>query len=432
MGPITYNAGDPNAAILTGLKIGAVQNEVDAQRQAQQVALQQAAQQQADLRTLSSNPNAGASDYAAIMTRYPALAENLGKAFKVMDEGQQKSLLNFQSRVYAAQQSGNNDLAVELLRERAKADPGQAQHYTTMADLIEKSPSTARTVTALSLAGAMGPDKFAEAFAKIGGEQRAEEQAPADLRKKNADATKAEGEAVIKTEEAKVAPQTVLLDLQKKGWDIRKIQEDIDIAKQANRIAAMNAQTSRINSDTQKGELDLKIREANQKLGDALREKVANVESARTTADNLLNTVDRLLANKSLNDVVGSIEGRLPAMMSDEASDAIALIDTIKSQAFLAQVPNMKGMGALSNAEGEKLQSALQNLERTQSEKQFRDNLKEAQRLILKGRKNLVTRYGVPESVPDTPAAAAAAGGNEIDALVKKYTAPSGRVPGVN
>ena len=84
---------------------------------------------------------------------------------------------------------------------------------------------------------------------------------------------------------------------------------------------------------------------------------------------------------------------------------AQALIDTLGSQAFLAQIPNIKGMGALSNAEGEKLQSAFQNLGRTQSEAQFRANLDEASRLLKKGREALAKSSGVPLGKPDTPAA---------------------------
>jgi hypothetical protein len=133
----------------------------------------------------------------------------------------------------------------------------------------------------------------------------------------------------------------------------------------------------------------------------------------------MLNTADRVLKNPSLNSVLGSIQGRLPAFVSDEANDAIALIDTLGSQAFLSQIPNVKGMGALSNAEGEKLQSALQNLTRKQSEKQFRENLSEAQRLMLKARKNISTRFGVPETTPDTPAVQPSM--TDIDSILKKY-----------
>jgi hypothetical protein len=105
--------------------------------------------------------------------------------------------------------------------------------------------------------------------------------------------------------------------------------------------------------------------------------------------------------------------------LSEDTSDFESLVETLGSQAFMAQIPNIKGMGALSNAEGEKLQAALQNFNLKQSPKRLMENVREAQRLILKARKNVAARYGMPDKVPGTPEAAPTAG--EIDALLKKY-----------
>lgn len=405
MDPVNFNLANPSDAILQGVKFGSGMRAMEQQQLAQQQALIAAQQQQQALQGLAMNPNATHQDYARVMTMYPALAENLGKAFKVQEEGQRQQAINFGSRVYAAQLAGNHELAAQLLRERAKADPDQAQHYTTMADLVEQSPAAARTIGALGLASAMGPEKFAEAFAKIGGEQRAEELQPSAVKKAEADANTALFDSVIKGEKAKVAAQEVALDLQKKGWDIRKIQEDIEISKQANRIAAMNAQTSRQGNDLKRRELEIKVQEAEQKLLDGVREKVATAEAGAANIDNMLNTIERIKKNPRLDDVLGAWEGRMPALTSDVSADAIALIETLGSQAFLAQIPNIKGMGALSNAEGEKLQSALQNLSRKQSEAGFRESLDEAARLLKKGRANISRSTGVPLRKPDTPAA---------------------------
>jgi len=54
-----------------------------------------------------------------------------------------------------------------------------------------------------------------------------------------------------------------------------------------------------------------------------------------------------------------------------------------------------------------------------QSDTQLSTNIKEAQRLMLKARSNLSTRYGVPEVIPDTPQAGA--NKTSIDALLEKY-----------
>lgn len=423
MNPIAYNLIDPNEAIIGGLKLGTGIQAIEQERLKAEQARAAAAEQQRALNSLAMNPNAGHADYSAVMTAYPALAENLGKALKVRDEGQKQNWVNFGSRVYSAALSGNNAMASELLRERAKGDTGNAQHWNVMADLFEKSPGAAKTIAAMNMAALMGPDKFATTFQTLGQEQRAADKAPAELAKAQEDARGAVGtadkaiaDAVIAGEKAKVAQQTVLLDLEKQGWDIKKVQEDIKIARENARISAMNAAIAREGNDLKRQELRLKIDDAVKARDEKIREKVATAEAGATNIDNMLNTVQRILKNPSLDSVLGSLEGKAyypnatlgmlnPGGDGDERADAIALIDTLGSQAFLAQIPNIKGMGALSNAEGEKLQSALQNLNRAQSEKQFRANLNEASRLLLKGRENISRASGVPLPKPDTPAA---------------------------
>lgn len=420
MQPVNFAFSNPSDAILGGIKQGAILGQIQQEAQARQQAMalaqqkqQQAMQQQADLRALAMNPNATHADYARVTTLYPDLAENLGKSFKMLEGGQQQNLLNFQSRVYSAQLAGDNGLAVEMLRERAKADPSQQQHYDTLANLIEKNPAAARSITALGLAGAMGPEKFAEAFAKIGGEQRAQELQPGLVRKGEADADAAVSDATIKKEQAKVAPQTVLLDLQKKGWDIEKIKQDIAIAKEDNRIKAMTAAISREGNDLKRRELELKVQEAEGKLAEGIRAKVAQAEDFASTIDGTLNTIERLKKAERLDDVVGAFEGRLPALTSDASADAIALVEQLTSQLAISEIQRMKaaspngasGFGALSEKELAVIMNASQNLKRAQSEKQFRANLDETFRILMKARGAITTKFGIPLAKPDTPAA---------------------------
>lgn len=414
-GPIDYSiqVASPFQAALQGYQGGAAIRADQQQQAAAQAAQAAQRQMQIDLGAVAQNPNAGGADYAALMTKYPQLSEHLTRSWTALNGAQRQGKLQQGTQAYAAIQSGRPDVAESLFRRRAEAARNsgveeEARQAETMADLIKTSPETARTSIALSLAAEMGPDKFSETFAKLSSERRAEELQPGLVAKGTADATKAGSEAVKSGIEAKYAEQTALVDLEKKGWDIKKITADIDIAKQANRIAAMNAATAREGNALKREELSLKVQEARNALDTKIRDKVATAEAGATNIDNMLNTIERIKVNPSLNDVVGSIEGRLPVVFSDKAADASALIETLGSQAFLAQIPNIKGMGALSNAEGEKLQSALQNLSRVQSEKQFRANLDEAARLLKKGRETLSRSSGVPLAKPDTPAAPAA------------------------
>jgi hypothetical protein len=58
-------------------------------------------------------------------------------------------------------------------------------------------------------------------------------------------------------------------------------------------------------------------------------------------------------------------------------------------------------------------------LSRKQGEDQFRANLGEVQRLLLKSRKGLVNKYGVPDTIPDTPQVKASP--EEVEAILKKH-----------
>lgn len=422
MQPIDYmtQVRQPFQAALQGYAQGAAIRD-DQQQQAalalkaqqQQQALLAQQQMLAEVDAISRNPAATAKDYAALTMRYPQLREQAKQAWEMVGNERRAGVQEMLTRAYAATSSGRPDIAQNILRERATAmrnsgDEAGAKQMEQSADLIGQDPVQARYQIGTFLAGIMEPDKFAETFSKLGGEARAQELQPTAVQKSVADANKAQSDAAKAATEAKFAESKAVADLKLSAAQIEKFAADTEIARMNSRIAAMNAQTAREGNTLKLKELQLKIEEAQQKRDAAVREKVATAESGAASIDNMLNTIERIKANKSLDDVVGSFEGRVPAVlgsaMDDEESDAIGLIETLGSQAFLAQIPNIKGMGALSNAEGDKLQSALQNLSRAQSEKQFRANLDEARRLLLKGRTNIERSTGVTLGRPDTPA----------------------------
>ena len=424
--PFNYmlNVPDPSQSVMAGVQNAmgianianqaklAEQKSIDLQR-----AREQQVQMETDLGPLSKNPTPSA--LASMMVKYPSLSESFKRTYDVLSTEQKDTRLGQATQVYAALQSGKPEIAQQLLTEQATAyrNSGQEREAKTLEDLgvlIKESPDTAKTSTGLFLASAMGPDKFTETFTKLQGEQRDAELQPSKLTESQAKAQKA---AV----EAKFAESGAVLDLQKKGWDITKIQEDIKIAKQNASIAALNAQIAREGNQVKREENQLKLQELVQKRDTAVREKAADLESARTNMDNMLNTADRILKTPIgvIGSAAGPVSSRMPTLSQDTA-DFEALVETLGSQSFLAQIPNIKGMGALSNAEGEKLQAALQNFSLKQSPERLLENVKEAQRLVMKARKNMTARSGLPETIPDTPAVSTS--GGDIDVLVKKYT----------
>lgn len=399
---------NPLQGAMQAIQLGMALRDDRAQQAQAQAKAEQQKLMSIDLEAASRDPNPGA--IARLSLKYPQLSEGFKRSYDMMADEAKQSNLSAMTQVYSAVNAEQPALAVDLLRKQAEAMKAsgkerEAQASTVLADLIEKSPQHAKLTIGTALSGVMGPDKFAETFAKLGGEQRAQEQAPADLAAKQAGADKAAAEAKTAAITAQYADSQAVADLTKKQWDVTKIVQDIGIAKEQNRIRAMEAAAAKDGNALKREELQLKIDETKRARDEKIRTTAADAEASASTADNMLNTIERIKKNPALNDVLGSVEGRLPSVFSDEGSNAIELIDTLGSQAFLAQAGQLKGMGALSNAEGEKLQAALQNLSRKQGEKQFRENLDEAARLIRKGRENISKRTGVPLPPPDTPAA---------------------------
>lgn len=423
--PFNYmlNVPDPTQSVMSGVQnaVGisnalAQRDAADLKTQQTKLAMEQQAALQADLGKIAADPSPSA--LAGIMVKYPQLSEQFKRTYDVLNTEQQQSRTGQAMQVYAALQAEQPDVALKLLTEQAAAarnsgDEKGAKAAETIFELVKLHPKTAMASAGMFLANAMGSEKFTETFTKLGTERRAAEKGPSEL-------TEAQAKAQKAAVDAKFAESEAALGLQKKGWDIIKIQEDIKVAKENSRIAAMNAATSREGNALKKQEMEVKLEEMKVKRDEMVRAKAADIESGRLNMDNMLNTADRIL--KTPIDVVGAAAGPVSSRLmttSQDTADFEALVETLGSQSFLAQIPNIKGMGALSNAEGEKLQAALQNFTLKQSPERLLENVKEAQRLILKARKNLATRYGVPETIPDTPAAAPDA--NEIDALVKKH-----------
>lgn len=426
--PIDYtlNVKSPFEAAVQGYGLGANMAQMQAQREAAQVATQQAQanlerQQAAQKATqeLFANPNPTAQDFIRVASMLPEKeAASMRANWEALSKERQDNSLKFSGQVLSAFNSGNPEIGTKLLMDRAEAERNsgnekEAKAYETWAEIAKTNPQSAMKALGVMVAQVPGGDKVIESIGKLGAESRAEAEAPAKLKESEAKAEKA---AV----EARFAESTAVQEIEKRGWDIKKIQNDIQVAKENNRIAAINASIAREANQIKRQEMGLRLDEMKQKRDDLIRTKVAEVEAARGDMDNFLNTADRVL--KTPEDVIRSATGPISSFMPTLTQDTAnfeALIETLGSQAFMAQIPKMKGTGALSEKEGEKLQSSLQNLSLKQGDAQLIANVKEAQRLILKARKNLAAKTGVPDSIPDTPEAQPSA--TDINALLEKY-----------
>lgn len=403
-----------------------------AQEQQRALAAQQAQQQQAMVQQILEVQNkvrsgtATAQDYAVLQTLDPKNSEAYGRAFSTMDNSKRATLFEQSVPVYSALQNKRYDVAQNLIQSQVEAlqnspvTPQQQkdlQAAKTALELVKAGPdgaAQAQLWLGSTMQGA-DPDRFGklvESTIKQAEEGRKAQLFPEEFKQSQAKTTQEQAAASTAYDMAK-------LNLQKAGWDIKNLQSQIDDRKEQRKIALMNVQIAKEGNSIKKQELQMKIAEEQEKRADKLRQKTSELNSAASTIDNLLNTADRILQNPNTDSVVGSIAGKQNTFLRDSSADAARLIDSLDAQIFLAQVPTMKGLGALTEAEGAKLTKGLQNISREQSPEQFRTNIKEIQRIMTKARSNLEQKYGMSAGVPDTPAVKPS--GKEITDLVNKY-----------
>jgi hypothetical protein len=435
-GPANYavEVQSPFESALGGFKLGAGMAEVQAAQQKRELelkALQQAQQRQVELADLFKNPNATSADYARVTSFLPEKqAEIVLKNFETQTKERQQQTLRQGAQVYSAIKSGNLDVAEMQLKEQAAAlrnsgNEQQAQAFDDVSNLIRLNPTGAQATIGLLVAALPGGKDFLDNADKALGTIRTEAEAPskltssiteaqtkvADLRIKLQNEPIEAERLVIKRDlevaEAKIADIEAKYAEQKIKLGLRKTEEDIIINRENARIAALNAQIARETNALKKDELTLKLSEAIDKRDQATRDQKANLASQSADIDNFLNTAAQILKvpDEVIKQASGPITARLPTL-SQNVSDLESLVETAGSQIFLAVIPKMKSLGALSEAEGNKLQTSLTNLSLKQSPEQFKANMKEAVRLMEKGRVNLELRSGMtapPMDVPERP-----------------------------
>jgi hypothetical protein len=432
--PINYavDVQNPFEAAIGGFKLGAGIAEIDAARAVRD----QAQKAQTDLKALFNNPNATSADYERAVAFLPKdQAAIVTQGFERKTKEQQQTALTQGTQIYTAIKSGNLPVAEMQLKEQALAlrnsgKEKEAQAYDDLSNLIRLNPTGAQTTIALTLAGLPGGKDFLESADKALSTQRAESLQPSTLKEAVAKADKAVADATVAKETATNAPAMQkaeadlktaqaakaivesefvraksVLEVQQQAATLRKTNEDILIAKEDNRIKALNAAQAKETNVLRREELQLKIDDAKEKRDQADRDQKATLAIQSADIDNFINTATRIKQTPKniINAATGPIASRLPTTNQD-VSDFEALVETLGSQAFLAQIPKIKGTGNLTEKEGDKLQASLQNLSLKQSPERLIANVDEAVRLLEKARVSITARSGLPATPSDVPA----------------------------
>jgi hypothetical protein len=212
MGPIDYQSAMPQQDFLKniqgGLQLGSNIQQANMQRQQQEQAQQQAQQYNADIQAAMASPTPQA--FASLAMKYPQQREALKQGWDQLSEGDRRQEGDTMAQAYSALLSNSPEIAQKVIQQQidARKNSGlDTSHYDNALEMVKTDPKKAAGSLGFILSHVNDPKAFATQFAAIGGEQRAQEQAPFALRQKTAEAGGAESDTAAK--KAAVIGQTM-------------------------------------------------------------------------------------------------------------------------------------------------------------------------------------------------------------------------------
>jgi len=222
--PIDYGVKfqDPLQSFLGAYQAGSAIQQADLAQQQRQRELEQQKLITEGFNKLRQ-PGATAADYANLAMLLPETqAKSVREAFAMKSSEQQQNTLSQAGQVFAAFKSGKPEIAIDLMDRQIEAkrnsgDEQGAKFLETWRDVAKTNPKAAEDYFGFTMSQVPGGDKVIEGALKLTEERRAAEKAPFEL-------TKAESEAVIKSAEAKFAPD-------KFGAELGLTKAQIDQAK---------------------------------------------------------------------------------------------------------------------------------------------------------------------------------------------------------
>ena len=160
-------------------------------------------------------------------------------------------------------------------------------------------------------------------------------------------------------------------------------QAQLDIKKSEQEERKLDRQLTRETNQLKREQIQQEI-ETTRKLKEQKQINIYNqhVDQLDTLGESI-NTVDRVLFHPGREAATG-FTGAFPTLPGGEAAGFEAQLETLQSQSFLTAVQQLKGLGALSEKEGDKLQSSVGALKLTMPEEEFTRELQRIRTTLTK------------------------------------------------
>ncbi len=155
--------------------------------------------------------------------------------------------------------------------------------------------------------------------------------------------------------------------------------------------------------------------------GEAHGKAVVALPVVLNTAKQSLDLVDAMIKHPGRGTATGLSSKIDPRnyLAGTDATNFKVRSEQMEGRTFLAAFDQLRGAGAITEAEGQKATAASARLSRAQSDEEYLEALNELKGILVKGME--IARQKAGQGGQQSMTAPAPAGGSSVDALLKKY-----------
>lgn len=346
-------------------QLGGLTGQTIADNRAKNLALEKQKQMQSEIGAAmqSGDPNV----IAQVSLKYPKMSESIRGALKFKNEATEKNFLDTNFKIMSDPQN-----AEKYLNERAnyvQSIGGDPTETLGRIQMLKSNPEQFIKTTE-GITAATSPERYNAYKSSQPKEITPYQQAQLDADK-----------------------EKLTFDQQFKRQELELKKAEIEGKKLDRQIQKESSQAKLEDLKSKKEANQAKIDQANAERDDQYLTSMDTMARTIETAENILNSdgfSNFFGTNFSLTSP--SIMGAFPP--GSAGADTATMVDTLKSQGFLSGVQQMKGMGALSDAEGKKISDAIGNLSGSQSEASARRTINSIISTVRLAQKRMSDKYG--------------------------------------
>lgn len=358
---------------------------------AQMYQADQQAQRQSDFlqKYGAARADGDVSSMRQLFAEFPEMNEQIGKGMEGISADTRESLGNVAANFRMAVNAGTGDQfvaknAAELMR--LGIDPKEAQR------LAKADPKGAVELADTIGMSALTPEKYFDVIGANEGRQIDREKLAETVRSNQA------GEALTaRGQDVQVRGQNLSYQSAMTGHSIarERLNLDRELKAMETQEKVLDRRLARETNELKRTELEQKLDGIRTQKEAAKAERYDTVASQVDSADRAIKTAQSIINSPGFTGYFGVNVNPFGSrfLPGTDASDTSAMVDTLKSQGFMSGIQQMRGMGALSDAEGRKVMDAIGSLDSGMSEKQAKKSIEGIIETFEQGKKRLESRY---------------------------------------